>query len=112
MQGTEYGKEKITENTDFILTNFITNSIIIIRDKRAKDITQDVTVNPVGDANFDGSISVADYNAIYNHLMVVDKEIVDEYVLLCADANRDGEISVADYNAIYNHLMVVGKELW
>ena len=75
-------------------------------------LTVEAEINPVGDADQDGEISVGDYNAIYNHLMVEGKEMTDSYALLCADAEPDGEISVGDYNAIYNHLMVSGKELW
>lgn len=54
-----------------------------------------------GDANGDGSITMADANAVVNYFLATDKSTVNINVD-AADVNSDGEITMADANQIVN----------
>ena len=58
--------------------------------------------NPLGDANGDGSITVADYIAIAHYIMGNTPANFNEQA---ADANGDGQINVADYIAVAHTIM-------
>ena len=56
----------------------------------------------LGDVNADGSIDVADFIAVANHIL--GKAVVG-FVAKAADANEDGSIDVADFIAIANMIL-------
>lgn len=56
----------------------------------------------LGDANGDGSVTMADANVVVNYYLAEDKSTVKDFVFHFADANEDGEISMADANQIVN----------
>jgi hypothetical protein len=58
-----------------------------------------------GDANGDGSVTVADMTAIAHYILGHTPSNFSEE---SADANRDGKINVADYTAVA-HLLLYGK---
>ena len=57
-----------------------------------------------GDATGDGKLSVADCDAVFEHVMG-RKKIVDPVRLQAADATGDGKLSVADCDAVFEHVM-------
>ena len=66
------------------------------------------TDTKVGDVNNDGSITMADANAIVNYFLAEDKESIGNFNVEAADANNDGTITMADANAVVN--MYLGGE--
>ena len=54
----------------------------------------------LGDVNGDGSITMADANAVVNYFLATDKP--QDFNLKAADVNNDGSITMADANAIVN----------
>lgn len=68
-----------------------------------------LTICPVGDANVSGSVTSADANAVYKHVLGA-KEIYDPYGIKCADVVGNGNgITSADANAIYKHVLGTKK---
>ena len=54
----------------------------------------------LGDVNHDGSITMADANAVVNYFLSTDKP--EDFDKTTADVNGDGSITMADANAIVN----------
>ncbi|MBQ8576583.1 MAG: hypothetical protein IJ449_01240 [Clostridia bacterium] len=73
------------------------------------DVTLDVKICPVGDANMDGQVNGRDYKAVYDYL-IKDTDL-DEYHKLCMDVNSDKKVNGRDYASIYHHL-AGSKLLW
>jgi hypothetical protein len=53
-----------------------------------------------GDVNGDGSITMADANAVVNYFLATDKP--ENFDVESADVNGDGSITMADANQIVN----------
>ena len=53
-----------------------------------------------GDVNHDGSITMADANAVVNYYLATDKPA--DFEVKTADVNGDGQITMADANMIVN----------
>ena len=66
------------------------------------DVTQDVKICPIGDANNDGKVNAKDSNAIMRHISKAS--ILTDYNLLCANANGDTKVNAKDVNRILRHL--------
>lgn len=56
----------------------------------------------LGDVNNDGSIDVADFIAVANHIL---GKSVNGFIAKAADANEDGSIDVADFIAVANMIL-------
>lgn len=56
----------------------------------------------LGDANCDGSVTMADANMVVNYFLAADKSTVDGINLAAANVNGDREITMADANMIVN----------
>ena len=54
----------------------------------------------LGDVNNDGSVTMADANAVVNYFLATDKP--QDFNLKAADVNGDGSITMADANQIVN----------
>ena len=70
---------------------------------------QNVTINPIGDANLNGSVTSADANAVYKHVLG-SKKLTDPYAIACGDVvgNNNG-LTSADSNSIYKHVLGTKK---
>lgn len=68
------------------------------------DVTQNMKICPLGDANINGTVDIRDVNALYKHVMDT-KKITDEYALDCADVNKNTTVDIRDVNALYKHVM-------
>ncbi len=66
------------------------------------NITLDVEINLIGDANGNGTVNLMDYRAVLQHVKGASL-ITDEYLLKCADANQNGSVNLMDYRAILQH---------
>ena len=53
-----------------------------------------------GDVNHDGSITMADANAVVNYFLATNKP--EDFDIETADVNNDGSITMADANQIVN----------
>lgn len=70
-----------------------------------ENAAQDMKICPIGDANNNGTVTSADSNAVYKHVLG-SKLITDEYMLACADVvgSKPG-VTSADSNSIYKHVL-------
>ena len=66
------------------------------------NVTQDVKICPIGDANNDGKVNAKDSNAIMRHISKAS--ILTDYNLLCANANGDTKVNAKDVNRILRHI--------
>ena len=66
------------------------------------DVTHDVKLCPIGDANNDGKVNAKDSNAIMRHISKAS--ILTDYNLLCANANGDTKVNAKDVNRILRHI--------
>ena len=55
-----------------------------------------------GDVNGDGSITMADANAVVNYFLSTDPSSITNFNVNAADVNGDKAITMADANAIVN----------
>ncbi len=63
-----------------------------------------------GDANGDGSITMADANMVVNYFLASDKSMVTGIDTDAADVNGDGFITMADANQIVNMFLSGGSK--
>ena len=56
----------------------------------------------LGDVNGDGSITMADANAVVNYFLSTDPSSITNFNVAAADVNNDKSITMADANAIVN----------
>ena len=56
----------------------------------------------LGDVNGDGSITMADANAVVNYFLSTDPSSITNFNVTAADVNNDKSITMADANAIVN----------
>ena len=66
------------------------------------NVTQDVKICPIGDANNDGKVNAKDSNAIMRHISKAS--ILTGYNLACANANGDTKVNAKDVNRILRHI--------
>ncbi len=60
-------------------------------------VTQDVTINPLGDANQNGKVEARDAMRISQHTVAeTDDQMLQGYAALCADVNGNGKIEARD----------------
>jgi len=59
-------------------------------------------IGKLGDANNDGSVTMADANMVVNYFLSTDKSDIKNFNRKKADINGDGDITMADANAIVN----------
>ena len=70
------------------------------------DVTENaLKICPIGDANLNGSVTSADSNAVYKHVLGT-KKIADPYGIQCGDVvgSKPG-LTSADSNSIYKHVL-------
>lgn len=65
------------------------------------------TTSNLGDVNNDGSVTMADANAVVNYFLATNKP--QDFNITAADVNGDGQITMADANQIVNMFLGVGK---
>ena len=66
--------------------------------------------NIPGDVNGDGSITMADANAVVNYFLSTDKSGITNFDVTAADVNKDGGITMADANQIVNMFLGIGND--
>ncbi len=59
-------------------------------------------IGKLGDANNDGSVTMADANMVVNYFLSTDKSDIKNFNRKKADVNGDNDITMADANAIVN----------
>jgi len=59
-------------------------------------------IGKLGDANNDGSVTMADANMVVNYFLSTDKSDIKNFNRKKADVNGDSDITMADANAIVN----------
>ena len=61
-------------------------------------------INPLGDVNLDGKVTIRDVNNLYNHVKG-SGTITDSYSLECGDVYNPGSgVNIRDVNTLYNHV--------
>ena len=66
--------------------------------------TLNITINPLGDVNLDGKVTIRDVNNLYNHVKG-SGTITDSYSLECGDVYNPGSgVNIRDVNTLYNHV--------
>ena len=74
-----------------------------------ENVTQDVTICPIGDVTGDGAVKLADYVKVLQHVKKVTT--LEGYQFDCGDVTGDGQIKLADYVKILQHVKKV-TYLW
>ncbi len=75
------------------------------------DTTQDVKINPIGDADGNGRVNAADSKAVFRHANE-EATIDDEYLLKCSDVSKPiNRVNSSDSKAIFQHANEV-VSLW
>ena len=64
--------------------------------------TPDAPAVTLGDVNNDGSVTMADANAVVNYYLADGKGVASGFNIKAADVNNDDQITMADANAIVN----------
>lgn len=64
-------------------------------------VTQDVTINPLGDANLNGEVEARDATRVYRSVTEGSGVTLSDYAALCADANKNGSVEARDATRIY-----------
>lgn len=72
------------------------------------DVTQNMKICPLGDANLSGSVTSSDANTVYKHVLGTPK-MTDPYAIKCADANKSNSLTSSDCNSIYKHVLGTKK---
>ena len=94
-------KEKGSATTSLTFTPIV-NTWVTIEDTRSYNIP--------GDVNGDGSITMADANAVVNYFLSTDKSGITNFDVTAADVNNDGGITMADANQIVNMFLGIGND--
>ena len=89
-----------TYKLKILKANHITREYEIIVNN--SNVTQDVKICLIGDANGDGRVNNKDWNRLYNHIN--ETNMLIGYELLCADINKDGKVNNKDWTRLYNHI--------
>lgn len=71
------------------------------------NMTKNLEINPIGDVNGDGDVTMKDYGKVYKH--VQELESLSGYALQCGDTNNDDDVTMKDYGAIYKHVQEIGS---
>ena len=67
----------------------------------AEAVAQDVTINPLGDANLNGEVEARDATRVYRASVPDSGVVLEGYAAKCADVNGNGEIEARDATRIY-----------
>jgi hypothetical protein len=65
-------------------------------------VVRPASASMLGDVNNDGSVTMADANAVVNYFLAEDKNSIEGFNIKAADVNGDNDITMADANAIVN----------
>lgn len=89
----------LTENYDSLCLGRYGNTATCIT---ALTVIRPASTAIIGDANGDGSVTMADANMVVNYFLAEDKDSIENFSIQAADVNKDGDITMADANAIVN----------
>ncbi len=89
-----------------------TYRMVVSKDKHAtreyeitvgeENLTRDVQINPIGDINGDGKITIADYSKVLKHVNKTTN--LEGYELACADIDSNKKITISDYSKILKNV--------
>ena len=69
----------------------------------SSNVTQNATINPIGDVNLDGSVNAKDSQALLKHVRRVEI-LTDEYALACANVDGNTSVNAKDSQQLLQHI--------